>query len=173
MSEFATRAAEWATYYATLGGVSATMAGLLFTSLALNPKMLHNLYLKAVAQQAFMNFSCLLLLALVLLQPQQKPLRVALTLVSLGLVALGRIVFVHVQLQRTRVSTEARWASRLMGISALAYALLLPSARLILQGQPDTLYTIQAVTLVLLIGTGRLCWELLLHGQTNKENDNA
>ncbi|WP_309715642.1 hypothetical protein [Armatimonas sp.] len=170
MNEFATRVTEWQPFYYTLSGVSATMAGLLFTSLSLNPKLLSNHYLRMVSQQAFLNFSFLLLLGLMLLQPRQQPLRLALSLSVLGTIGFFRLTSVLVNLRKAgATSTDARWAARLMGVSLLVFVLLLLVARLIYTGQAEALHLLQGITVTLLISTGKLCWELLQHGKQGLE----
>jgi hypothetical protein len=165
MTEFATRVSEWQAFYNTLGGVSATMAGLLFTSLALNAHLLKNAYLRVVAQQAFFNFSALLLISLLMLQPRQHPITTAIPLGVLGALSFGRILLALSAVRKSGASAEnARWASRLMLLSLLAYASLIGFAGLIATGGTEFLRLLQSVAVLLLIGTARLCWELLQHG---------
>lgn len=170
MSEFAQRTAEWQPFYSTLGGVSATMAGLLFTSLTLNPQLLRNAYLKVVAQQSFVNFSLLLMLALLLLQPRQQPIRLATAIVVLGVTSLVRLMAVLRGLKKSGVLPSGEsWAARLLRLSQVAYALMVGIGAMILMGVADALYLLQAIVVILLAGTGRLCWELLHQGKPATE----
>src|SRR5690242_11083074 len=83
---FASAVAEWHDFYAAVAGVSATLVGLLFVSLAINPLVMGDRRpagLRTWAGQTFHNFLVVLTVSLVALIPQ---LSVTALVATLGVV---------------------------------------------------------------------------------------
>ncbi|MDF2760040.1 MAG: hypothetical protein K0S99_2674, partial [Thermomicrobiales bacterium] len=80
--------AEWHDFFAAVAGVAATLVGLLFVSLALNPAVMADdgpAGLRTWAGQTFYNFLMVLFVALVVLIPDSEPVGLGLPVLIVGL----------------------------------------------------------------------------------------
>ena len=90
---FATLAA-WHDFFAAVAGVTATLVGLLFVALALNPAVMADdgpAGLRTWAGQTFHSFLMVLVIALVILIPETGPLGLGLPLLILGVWGVAHV----------------------------------------------------------------------------------
>src|SRR5918995_4454761 len=87
--------AEWHDFFAAVAGVAATLVGLVFVALALNPTVMADdspAGLRTWAGQTFQSFLMVLFVALVVLIPETGPLGLGLPLLIVGIWGLARVV---------------------------------------------------------------------------------
>src|SRR5919112_4259063 len=85
--------AEWHDFFAAVAGVAATLVGLLFVALALNPAVMADdspAGLRTWAGQTFQSFLMVLFVALVVLIPETGPVGLGLPLLILGVWGVAR-----------------------------------------------------------------------------------
>lgn len=161
--DFSQRIAEWQVFYATLAGVSATLAGLLFVSLSLNiDRLLDRRFgaTRVLAFHAFTNFLYLVLFALLFLIPRQKPVGVGLPLLALAAMAFGQTWSARRQALAQGERLPERL--RLYRLSLLVYGSLMLSALLTLRGAVLVLHLLVGLMIWLLAWAARLAWDLLV-----------
>ena len=86
---------EWHTFFAAVAGVAATLVGLLFVALALNPAVMADKSpagLRTWAGQTFHSFLLVLVIALVVLIPEPDPVGLGLPLLILGVWGVARVI---------------------------------------------------------------------------------
>jgi hypothetical protein len=94
-AEFAGQLEAWHDFYSATAGVSATLLGLLFVALALNPRVLKTWDAPVVRSRAaltFHNFLVALAVSLVVLIPEQSPTAIYVSLAIIGVQGLFRVV---------------------------------------------------------------------------------
>jgi hypothetical protein len=128
-SEFAAAVDTWNAFYSAVAGVAATLVGLLFVSLALNPAVMGEdapAGLRVWAAESFHNFLIVLVVALVALIPGDTPEVFAITLVFVGVTGLVRVAR-DARLARSDPDPEWRTHHALMHFlsPALAYGICL------------------------------------------------
>jgi hypothetical protein len=162
---FADQIATWQAFFTTVAGLAATLAGLLFVGLGLNPRIMAPdgpPGMRILAAQTFHHFLVLLVIALIALVPDEtaRPLAVTLLIVGVqGVVRLG------LDLRRTRQDRDPNWRTlQAMARSvspAVAYALCLWLAVDLWDGVTDALGNIVIVVILLLLHVSINCWDLL------------
>lgn len=156
--------AAWHDFYVTIGTASASLVGLLFVALSLNPDAVtgperHNF--RAFAEQAFTSFSTVLLIALFFLVPTHDPPTLGIQYLALAAIGSLRVI--------RRAPSMWRFRSRMPG--TLVWRLALPAAAMIglgftaaglLAGNPSALYWLVVVIIGLLMSAARSSWDLLV-----------
>jgi hypothetical protein len=157
---------DWSQLYSVTGGSAATLLGLLFVALSINPstalgRMHQNS--KRLAEQAFQNYLAVMLVSLLALFPTLE--KEEFGYVTLGLTALRGILAV-IRLYwaakepyeaGSRVKSLRRQLPSLIGFALLIYAALRMALDL---GDSRTTFAIAMV--VLLFSATSVAWELLL-----------
>ncbi|HEU0114670.1 MAG TPA: hypothetical protein VFQ80_08335, partial [Thermomicrobiales bacterium] len=111
-ADFANAVAQWHEFFAAVAGVAATLVGLLFVSLALNPLVMGDRRpagLRTWAGQTFHNFLMILTVALIALIPEQSVISFAATLIVIGVLGVARVVS---DARRTRTDPNPDWQRR-------------------------------------------------------------
>lgn len=169
MQTFSQAVADWHDFYLMVGQASATLVGLLFVSLSLNARLItggSSAGPRTVAEQTFVNFLSVLLVAIVFLIPNPGPLELGLTLVFIGSVNLYRAVRRLVKARHTDLRGWGKGSvGRAVGGSALCYATLLIVAGSVLLGRISGLFWLIPVMILLMVEASRNAWELLLRPQ--------
>lgn len=167
MDEFAQRVQEWQLFYATIAGSSATLVGLLFVALSVNPEAASRAKdqdLRTLARQTFTTFLYIIGIALTFLVPRQVPLGVGLPLAFISIVGL-RYTLADVLAARRNVSLAAQRGhpSRrgLLRIAALLMLIAIAAA-VLAWSDAAILGWMVAPMLILLISASLNTWDLLV-----------
>src|ERR671917_399155 len=86
---------EWHDFFAAVAGVAATLVGLLFVALALNPAVMTDdgpAGLRTWAGQTFHSFLMVLVVALILLIPDTGPVGLGVPLLIIGVWGVARVI---------------------------------------------------------------------------------
>jgi len=162
---FADQIESWQGFFTTVAGLAATLAGLLFVGLGLNPRIMAPdgpPGMRVLAAQTFHHFLVLLIIALIALAPTETARPLAITLLIVG----GQgIVRVGLDLRRARRAHDPRWGL-LPAVArsvwpAAAYALCLWLGCDLWDDVPDALGGMVVVVIVLLVHVSINCWDLL------------
>src|SRR5215210_4363999 len=95
MEDRFTALADWHDFFAAVAGIAATLLGLLFVALALNPAVMADhgpAGLRTWAGQTFHSFLMVLVFALVILIPDTGPLGLGVPLLILGVWGVVRVI---------------------------------------------------------------------------------
>ena len=157
--------AEWHDFFAAVAGVAATLVGLLFVSLALNPAVMADdgpAGLRTWAGQTFHNFLVVLVIALVVLIPETGPLGLGVPLLILGIWGVARVV---ADARRVRSDPDPEWHGRSVltrFASPLAgYAIAVWVGTQVLRGDADAVGWLVATVFFLMMSAAGNCWDLL------------
>ena len=157
--------AEWHDFFAAVAGVAATLVGLLFVALALNPAVMADdgpAGLRTWAGQTFYNFLIVLAVALVVLIPDAGPLGLGLPLLILGVWGVVRVV---ADARRVRSDPAPEWHGRPVlarFASPLAgYVIAGWVGTQILRGNADAVGWLVATVFFLVMSAAGNCWDLL------------
>ena len=164
-AEFAAALAEWHDFFAAVAGAAATLVGLLFVALALNPASMDDdgsVGVRVWSGQTFHSFLVVLAVALVTLIPDETGRALAITLAILG----GQgVVRVGGDLRQARADPDPTWRSRqaLMRFAAptAAYVCCLWAAAEAWRGDEDAFGWLVAATFLLVVSASASCWDLL------------
>jgi hypothetical protein len=166
MGTFATAVGGWHDFYVVVGTAAATLVGLLFVSLSLNPHVIaagEDSSLRVLATQTFANFLLVLMIAVVFLIPDQGPLGLGLPLLGIG--AYGLYLTSRRLFAAWRSAAHA-WGkggiARHVAAAAVCNLVLLAVAVSALLGSRSGLYWLVPVILILLYEAARNAWHLLL-----------
>ena len=166
MSAFASAVTRWHDFYVVVGTAGATLVGLLFVSLSLNPHLIaagERSGPRVLAAQSFANFVLVLIIALVFLIPDQSPLGLGLPLLG---VAVYWLFLTGRRLQNARRSSTSPWgrggAARHVGVAAFFDVVLIAISVTALLGITSGLYWLVPVVLMLIYEAARNAWSLLL-----------
>src|SRR3954447_12406024 len=91
---FAAQIPSWQAFFATVAGLTATLSGLLFVGLGLNPRILATagpVGMRVLAAQTFHNFLVVLVIALIALLPDDTAHSLAVTLLIVGMQGVLRV----------------------------------------------------------------------------------
>lgn len=183
---FSQNLANWTAFYALLGGMAATLLGLLFVALSLRLNIFHQREVADVrgfAAFAFITFLVTMAVAGLALAPHEHPATLGLSLLVMGAIGeLGIVTVVRVwgrlNPPATRHSPKARAEMRLgwsfVVVMSLAYLGLVAVAILIWRGHPGALGWLGLIE-GCLIGTGTVAsWIMLSHaGDAPAESDGS
>jgi hypothetical protein len=157
--------AEWHDFFAAVAGVAATLVGLLFVALALNPAVMADdgpAGLRTWAGQTFHNFLMVLVFALVVLIPEPGPLGLGLPVLILGLWGVARVIG---DAQRVRSDPDPEWHGRTMLIRfaspLVGYSIAVWVGTQILRGDADAVGWLVATVFFLMMSATGNCWDLL------------
>lgn len=164
---FAQRAGEWQSFFALAGGASATLIGLLFVALSLNPATLASRSragATSLAGQSFADFLFAIAVSFMMLIPRQTADNIAIGCLIIGGIGAARALQRVVGLLRER----ARGRQLLTGLGRyltplVAHGLLLyTAAELYQDGRPDDLGNLVPAIMVLMLSAAASAWALLL-----------
>lgn len=167
MDEFAQRVQEWQLFYATVAGSSATLVGLLFVALSVNPDAVNrakNGGMRLLAGQTFATFLYIIAIALTFLVPRQARLGTGLPLVLIAVLGL-RITLPELGGARGNVTqgTGSRKVLRRVALKVIAFAMLIAIALGVLVSADATILDwMVAPMLILLISASLNSWDLLI-----------
>jgi hypothetical protein len=157
--------AEWHDFFAAVAGVAATLVGLLFVALALNPAVMADdgpAGLRTWAGQTFHNFLMVLVVALIVLIPETGPLGLGLPLLILGVWGVARVL---ADARRVRSDPAPEWHGRAVltrFASPLAgYAIAGWVGTQVLRGAVDAVGWLVATVFFLMMSAAGNCWDLL------------
>ncbi len=157
---------DWLNFYEMTGAAAATLLGLLFVSVSLNADVIlgpAHKHSKRLAEQAFQNYLCVLLVSLLVAFPRISALSLGnamfWTTAFWGAWVIWRVyqVVTEAPTNETRRRALRRYLPTLLGFGALIYA----SARMTLK-QGDFTDYIAAGSILLLIAATVASWELLI-----------
>jgi hypothetical protein len=162
---FAEQFGAWHDFYASVAGLSATLVGLLFVGLGLNPRIMAAngpSGMRVLAAQTFHNFLVLLVISLIALIPDDTARTLAITLLIVGVQGVIRVTL---DLRRARSDPDPQW-SALESLTryaspAAAYAICLWLGVDLWDGHSDALGSIVAIIFPLLMSAAVNCWDLL------------
>lgn len=164
-AEFAAEVAKWTNFFNAVAGISATLVGLLFVGVALNPSIMTDegpAGLRAWIGQTFHSFITLLVLALVVIIPEPSPTSLGISLVitaGQGLYGIARNV------RAASADPDPDWHGRhgllRFGSSIVAYVMGIVAGIGVWRGDTDMLGWLVAVVMFLIIGSAINSWELL------------
>jgi uncharacterized membrane protein len=157
--------ADWHDFFAAVAGVAATLVGLLFVALALNPAVMADdgpAGLRTWAGQTFHNFLMVLFVALIVLIPDTGPLGLGLPVLILGVWGVARVV---ADARRVRSDPAPEWHGRSVlsrFASPLAgYAIAVWVGTQVLRGDADAVGWLVATVFFLMMSAASNCWDLL------------
>lgn len=157
--------ASWQTFYASLAGVAATFAGLLFVSLSLHLELLQRPELqgaKLLARHAFASFVFLVVFSLVFLIPAAGPAGLGIPLLLTGLMALAQTLPRIREVRRARGTAPPVGARGIYLLSAVTYLAIAATALGVLLGRMWVLYAVVGLLIWHLAWTTRSAWDLLV-----------
>ena len=162
---YADQIQTWQAFFTTVAGLAATLAGLLFVGLGLNPRIMAPNGppgMRVLAAQTFHHFLVLLVIALIALAPTETALPLAVTLLIVGVQGIVRVVL---DLRQARRDHDPRWGIlRAVARSvwpAVAYALCLWLGVDLWDSDTAALGSMVVVVIVLLVHVSINCWDLL------------
>jgi hypothetical protein len=162
---FADQILAWQAFFTTVAGLAATLAGLLFVGLGLNPRIMAPNGppgMRVLAAQSFHHFLVLLVIALIALAPTETARPLALTLIIVGGQGIVRVVL---DLRRARRAHDPHWGI-LQAVTrsvwpAVAYALCILLGVDLWDGVTAALGNMVVVVVLLLVHVSINCWDLL------------
>ena len=155
----------WQQFYEMLGGVAATLLGLLFVAVSLNAERILSAaheHSRRLAEQAFQNYLAVLVVSLFVEMPGYGPSALGFTLLIMSgiwgawaVVRLGPLI-ARPFARDTRLAPVRRYLVTLMG-----FALLVLAAYRMIRGGEYASYVAMG-TLMLIISATIASWELLV-----------
>jgi hypothetical protein len=162
---FAGQLEAWHDFYSATAGVTATLLGLLFVAIALNPRVLKTWQAPVVRSKAaltFHNFLVVLTISLVVLIPEQSPTGIFVSLAIVGIQGLVRIVH---DLRRLPTYDDQSWRqpARVAWIISLlvAYGVCLWVAIDLFLGVADSFDWLVMAIFILLTYAAASCFDLV------------
>lgn len=162
-ADFEAAITEWNAFFSLSAGVAATLIGLLFVALALNPAIMADdgpAGLRVWSGQTFHSFLMVLTLSMIAVIPADSgaPIAIALAIVGItGLIGLFRAVDSARRDPDWRLS-HAVWR---FFSPILAYGICLWAAYLAREQDPDALSWMVAIVFLLVMSAASSCWDLL------------
>jgi hypothetical protein len=164
-SDFAAALADWHDFYAAVAGIAATLVGLLFVALGLNPRIMADdgpAGLRLWSALTFHSFLIVLVISLIALIPADSAQTIVITLLIVGGQGIIRVV---TDLRRARTDPDPHWrgqAATMRFLSpAVAYGICLWLAVDLGRGETDSIGWLVAVVFLLLMSAASSCWDLL------------
>ncbi len=164
--------AGWHDFYEMIGGVAATLLGLLFVSVSLNAEIIlgqAHRGSRRLAEQAFQNYLAVVIVALLVLFPTISRSGFAQTVLAAVAIwggwAITRLVqsVRHPPPNQSLLRTVRRHLPALIGFGMLGYG-----AAVMLLTRDDVSGLLAAANLVLLISATVVSWELLVQVASEK-----
>ncbi len=163
--ELAATLTQWNTFYSVSAGIAATLIGLLFVALALNPRIMADdspAGLRVWSGQTFHSFLMVLTLSMIAIIPHDGATSVAIALAIIGgtgLVGVGQAF------RSVRRDPDPAWRPRRafpqFFSPALAYGICLWAAFLAANDNVDALSWMVSVVFFLMMSAAASCWDLL------------
>ena len=157
--------AEWHDFFAAVAGVAATLVGLLFVGLALNPAIMADdgpAGLRTWAGQTFHNFLIVLVFALVVLIPEPDQLGLGLPILILSVWGVTRVIG---DALRVRSDPAPEWHGRTVltrfASPLIGYVIGIWAGAQILRGDADAVGWLVATVFFLMMSAAGNCWDLL------------
>ena len=155
----------WHDFFAAVAGVAATLVGLLFVSLALNPAIMADdgpAGLRTWAGQTFHSFLMVLVFALVVLIPDTGPVGLGLPVLILGVWGVARVI---ADARRVRHDPAPEWHGRPVltrfASPLSGYVIAVWVGTQVLQGDADAVSWLVATVFFLMMSAAGNCWDLL------------
>ena len=148
---------SWQAFFTTVAGLAATLAGLLFVGLGLNPRIMAPNGppgMRVLAAQTFHHFLVLLVISLIALAPTETARPLAVTLLIVGVQGIVRVVLDLRRAGMLQAVARSVWP-------AVAYALCLWLGVDLWDSVTAALGNIVAVVILLLVHVSINCWDLL------------
>lgn len=177
--------AQWTVFYGLIGGIAATLLGLLFVALSLRLAIFHQREVADVRDFATFTFGTFLVtmaVALLAVAPHEQggALTVLLLLAgTAGLLMTGWVTRAWIRVSRGMPGAAGRFATRhretamATGCLGLLYLGLLVAAGLVWRGHPQALGWL-AVVEAALLGMGAVAaWILLAHATGGSDQNQA
>ena len=156
----------WQSFYAALATAAATLAGLLFVALSLNLELFvraEHEHTARIARQTFTMFLSVLLIALLLLMPQETRFGLELKVGLIGALGLaGATIFLVQSWGAAPATALRREALRRFGWSLAVFLALAVAAIGVLRHWPWVLHWIGLILVTLLLAAARRAWYLLV-----------
>ena len=157
--------ADWHDFFAAVAGVAATLVGLLFVALALNPAVMADdgpAGLRTWAGQTFHSFLMVLVFALVVLIPESGPQGLGLPVLILGIWGLARVIG---DVRRVRSDPAPEWHGRSVltrfASPLVGYVIAVWVGTQTLRGDADVVGWLVATVFFLMMSATATCWDLL------------
>ena len=158
-------AQTWHDFYIVAGGASATLVGLLFVSLSLHLRtVLARPEVRGLARTTLANFGLVLLVALIVVIPQDDAHSVGLELQATGVFSAIIIAAPVITASRSQTRTISPLLLVMrFAFSGLSYAGTVAAGVLLSSGSYSTAFAcIAAATIALLVISLRNSWDLLV-----------
>ena len=163
--DFAAALADWHEFFTAVAGIAATLVGLLFVALGLNPRIMADdgpTGLRVWSGETFHSFVVLLILGLAALVPADTGETLAITLAILGVQGIVRVMTDARRVRNARGESLGSWGAITRFISpGLAYVITLWTAYAVWTKNADALAWFVAIVFLLMIGALASCWDLL------------
>jgi hypothetical protein len=157
--------AAWHDFFAAVAGVAATLVGLLFVALALNPAVMADegpAGLRTWAGQTFNSFLMVLVFALIVLIPDTGPVGLGLPLAILAGWGVARVIG---DMRRVRSDPAPEWHGRQVlsrfAMPLAGYTIALWVGIQSLRGDADAVGWLVATVFFLMMSATSNCWDLL------------
>lgn len=166
---------EWTAFYALIGGVAATLLGLLFVAVSLRLNIFDQAEVadvRAFAHSTFISFLIAIAVAALALSPHEGREPLAVALLVMGLIGLFSMAWVYrtwralngpPQLHATPADPNPLQGWILMIVLSTGHPLLLVAALLIWRGNAMALGLLAIVEIWLLVKGTIAAWLLLSH----------
>ncbi|MEI8282000.1 MAG: hypothetical protein WCG75_06325 [Armatimonadota bacterium] len=155
---------NWQPFYGAVAGISATLMGLLFVSIALHSSHIHeeeNSHFLRLARLTFSNYLMLLVLALQMLVPIGSKIQMLIPILVVSIIGLfWTIMLRNKDLDKADPSTP--FLKRSYRLSLVSYLMLLALVALIFLQPEIALYLLLSPILMLIISSVRNSWGLLM-----------
>jgi hypothetical protein len=166
-ADFAALATSWHDFYLTAGAAAATLIGLLFVGISINLDEFtteEGTGIRLLAEQAFANFVFVLVIALLVLMPEQDRPSMTLQLAIVGVLGTFRIVRRAIVFRRRQADPFGGWryVVRRLGLSALASVGLIGLAVLVQSNPISAFYWLVGIILIYLTSAADSAWDLLI-----------
>jgi hypothetical protein len=166
MEDFGRVVQEWQTFYATIVASSATLVGLLFVAVAVNPNTVVRANtggIRLLARHTFTSFLYMIGIGITFLIPRQVPLGLGLPLMAIGIMGLTYTI-ADLRGARTNLdsATDKRGGLRRSAPKLAALVLLICIAIVMLvTADPSILWWMIAPMMLLLISASNNTWVLM------------
>ena len=164
-TEFIDAVAGWHDFHAALAGIAATLVGLLFVGLAINPAVMRDDGpdgMRTWAGLTFHNFLIVLSIALVVLIPEQSAEGIA---IPIGIMCAHGVYRVARDIHQASRDPDPDWRGPKVvarfGLSGVAYLLGVWAAVLAWRQDLDAMYVLVWVIFLLVMSASASCWDLL------------
>ena len=159
-AEFATALLGWDNVYLLVGGMAATLTGLLFVAVSINITDVMSDKrpgLRGSAIRTFNQFLLLIEISIVMLIPQQSPLTLGIAVAALGLLAL----VITMLSSRGVMRAQGRRVVSLVTSNVLFIGFVICGV-LVIVGGAQTLFVLMSLVIATLISSVFDAWALLV-----------